>query len=82
MKIRYDPEVDAMVIRFRETMVEESDEISPNVIADFDADGEVVGIEILSASRLVDNPTGVSLDVLVPVPSRARDRVPAPGDRR
>ncbi len=77
MKIRYDPEVDAMVIRFRETTVEESDEISPNVIADFDADGEIVGIEILSASRIVDNPTGVSLDVLVPVPNRARDRVPA-----
>ena len=74
MKIRYDPEVDAMVIRFRETTVEESDEISPNVIADFDADGEVVGIEILSASQIVDNPTGVSLDVLVPVPNR--DRVP------
>ncbi len=76
MKIRYDPEVDAMVIRFRETTVEESDEISPNVIADFDADGEVVGIEILSASRIVDNPTGVSLNVLVPDPSRAHDRVP------
>ena len=77
MKIRYDPEVDAMVIRFRETTVAESDEISPNVIADFDADGEVVGIEILSASSIVDNPTGVLLDILVPVPSRARDRASA-----
>ena len=66
MRIRYDPEVDALTIVFRDAQVEESDEITPNVIADFDAAGEVVAIEILSASRVVDDPRQVALDVLTP----------------
>ncbi len=67
MNIHYDPEVDALTIRFKEAPVQESDEITPNVIADFDAHGEVIGIEILSASHVVTNPRGVSLDIRMPV---------------
>lgn len=64
MKITYDPEADAMMIRFKDATISESDEITPNVIADFDDDGEVIGIEILSASRLVTDPRTATVRIL------------------
>ena len=56
MKIKYDPEVDVMRITFKEAEIEESGEETPGIITDFDADGNVVGIEILQASKRIDNP--------------------------
>jgi uncharacterized protein YuzE len=55
MKVRYDPETDSLNIVLREAPIRESDEISPSVIADFGHDGDIVGFEILGASRIVDN---------------------------
>lgn len=48
---------------FSSTPVEESDEVKPGVILDYDAAGNVVGIEILDASRRMKNPTAVELSV-------------------
>lgn len=64
MKITYDPEVDAMMIRFKDATTSESDEITPNVIADFGADGKVIGIDILDASRLVADPRSATVRIL------------------
>ena len=52
----YDPEADTVVISLRESAIEESDEVRPGVIADFDSAGEVVRFEVLDASRVVQNP--------------------------
>lgn len=65
MKITYDPEVDVMRIVFSNAPVEESDEEKPGVILDFDKDGNVVGIEILDASRRMENPKSVEYAVAV-----------------
>ena len=51
MKIRYDPDANAMMITLREAPVVESDEVGPGVIADFAGDGQIVGIEILHATH-------------------------------
>lgn len=59
MKVTYDPEVDVLRIILRDTAIEESDEQKPGLVFDYDAKGEVVGIEILSASKRVENPRGV-----------------------
>jgi uncharacterized protein YuzE len=56
MRVTYDPEVDALSIVLSEALVEESDEAKPGVILDYDAAGNVVGLEILNASKRVDNP--------------------------
>ncbi len=56
VKVTYDPGTDTVVIRLRESAIEESDEVRPGVIADFDAAGEVVRFEIVDASRVVENP--------------------------
>ena len=55
MKVTYDPETDTMVISLSESAIEESDEVRPGVIADFDSAGDVVRFEVLSASRVVQN---------------------------
>jgi uncharacterized protein YuzE len=59
MKITYDPEVDVMRIIFSSAPIEESDEEKPGVILDFNKSGNVVGMEILDASKRMENPRTV-----------------------
>jgi uncharacterized protein YuzE len=56
MKVTYDPEVDVVRILFNSSPIEESDETKPGVVLDYDKDGNVVGMEILNASRRMENP--------------------------
>jgi uncharacterized protein YuzE len=60
MKVTYDPEVDVLRIILSDTAIAESDEERPGAILDFDASGNVVGLEILEASKRVDDPRTVS----------------------
>ena len=55
MKLQYDQETDALIIVLRETLIAESDQVGPGLIADFGDDGEIVRLEILDASREVDD---------------------------
>jgi len=64
VKVTYDPEVNVLRIVFRDIPIEESDEDKPGVILDFDASGQVIGMEILSASTRMDNPRNVDFAVL------------------
>ena len=52
MKITYDPEVDALYIRFtlRDTTVT-SKRLAEGIVADYDARGKLAGLEILDAKR-------------------------------
>ena len=50
-------------ILFRDVPVEESDEDKPGVILDYDKDGNIVGLEVLNASKRVENPKGVDYAV-------------------
>ena len=59
MKVRYDPEVDVLSIILSEASVEESDESKPGVILDYDSGGNVIGIEILDASKRIGDPMSV-----------------------
>jgi uncharacterized protein YuzE len=51
MKVYYDPEVDVLRILFSSHPIEESDEDKPGVIIDYDKQGNIVGMEILEASK-------------------------------
>jgi uncharacterized protein YuzE len=51
MNIEYDPEVDALYVRLTSKKVVESEQIRPGIVLDFDEAGEVVGVEVLHASR-------------------------------
>lgn len=50
MKIKYDKEVDVIYIRFSNEKIIESDENNPGIILDYDANGNIAGIELLNAS--------------------------------
>ena len=65
MTVNYDPRTDTLTVRFSSEKVEESDEGKPGVILDYDARGRLVGIEILDASKNVENPAHVDYSVAV-----------------
>lgn len=54
MRIAYDAEVDILVVDFDIKRIKESAEVIPGVIADFDCDGQVIGFEIMDASKFTD----------------------------
>lgn len=53
MKITYDPEVDAMNIKFQSGKYNISKEIADGIIIDYTKDGRVISIEILDASKKI-----------------------------
>ncbi len=56
MKVVYDPDQDILQIAFIEETVEETAQIAPGLILDYDEDGNVIGLELRKASKKVDNP--------------------------
>lgn len=60
MKIVYDPTHDILQISLREGTIEETTQIAPGVIFDYDKDDNVIGIELRKASQRLDNPYSLS----------------------
>jgi uncharacterized protein YuzE len=56
MKIIYDPEVDALSITFRDTTVT-TQELADGIAAEYDAQGRLVGLEILDAAQRFGDPS-------------------------
>ena len=62
MKVAYDPRTDTLsVILKDDAHVATSDDDKPGVILDYDAEGNIVSIEVLDASRRVESPASVTL---------------------
>jgi uncharacterized protein YuzE len=60
LKVKYDFHADTLHVVFEDTHpVAESDEDKPGVILDYDADGNLLGVEILDASRRVAEATKI-----------------------
>jgi len=64
VKVTYDPQVDVLRVVLSSAAVAESDEEKPGVILDYDEAGNVVGMEILDASKRVENPRAVDYAVV------------------
>lgn len=56
MKAAYDRDTDIVRIILSDSEIAESDELAPDVIADYGGGGELVGLEILDASTRVAEP--------------------------
>ena len=51
MKLKVDHEADALYLSLSEEPANESEEVSPGIIVDFDEKGQAVGIEMLHLSK-------------------------------
>jgi len=62
MKIKYDKEMDIMYLSFSSDIIFESDEEKKGVILDYSKDGNIVGMELLNASKFMSNPAKVEYE--------------------
>lgn len=63
MKVVYDPDKDILQIAFVATVIEETTQIAPGLVLDYDEDGQVIGLEIRKASTRTDSPYAISFNV-------------------
>ena len=61
MKVRYGEAMDTLTVILRDAPVANSDEPRPGVILDYDAEGNVVSLEVLDASTRVEEPGTVTV---------------------
>jgi uncharacterized protein YuzE len=54
MRMHYSQDADAIYIRLKEDKIHNTDAVTEDIIMDFDDRGNVIGIEILSASEKAD----------------------------
>jgi uncharacterized protein YuzE len=54
MKLHYYPETDSLYIELRDASASETREIAAGLNADFDANGDVIGLDIEGASTRLD----------------------------
>jgi len=62
MKFNYDKKTDSLSVIFRNEKVDDTEEIRPGVIVDFNEHGSVLAIEILNASNKVDSLNKLMID--------------------
>jgi uncharacterized protein YuzE len=51
--MQYDEKADALYLRLDDSKVVESEEVKPGIVLDFNAQNQVVGIEVLDLKRRV-----------------------------
>jgi uncharacterized protein YuzE len=65
IRIRYDEKVDALYILLEDSEIIESDEVRPGIVLDFNADNQVVGIEVLDVKRRISKADLTQLKSLI-----------------
>ena len=63
MKVIYDPHTDTLTLVLKDSPVAESDEAKPGIILDYDAEGNLVSVEVLDASKRVTEPHGIEFQM-------------------
>ena len=63
MKAIFNIKTDTLTLRLKGGPVAESDEQKPGVILDYDADGNLIGLEVLDASKKMANARSLEFQV-------------------
>ncbi|MCW3109827.1 MAG: hypothetical protein JWQ09_4333 [Segetibacter sp.] len=63
MKVKYDKENDILYIRLSNNPIIESDSEKPGIVLDYDSEQNVVGIEVLNASKKMERPMKVEYEI-------------------
>lgn len=53
MKVHFDEAADALYLRLDDSKIVDSEEVRPGIVLDFNRKNQVVGVEILRASKRV-----------------------------
>ena len=59
MRVRVDHGADAVYLNLTDRAIKDSEEVADGIIVDYDAEGRIVGIEILDASKRTDDPSAL-----------------------
>jgi len=59
MRMRVDHQADAVYLNLTDREILESEEVADGIIVDYDAEGRIVGLEILDASRRTGDPSAL-----------------------
>lgn len=51
MKLKVDPEADALYLRLDDSRIIDSEEVAPGIVLDYNEQNQVVGVEILGISK-------------------------------
>lgn len=57
MRVRVDKEADAIYLNLTDREIVETEEVVDGMMVDYDAEGRIVGVEILDASRRTGDPS-------------------------
>jgi uncharacterized protein YuzE len=56
MRVRVDHAADAVYLNLTDRPIKDSEEVADGIVVDYDAEGRIVGVEILDASKRTDDP--------------------------
>lgn len=56
MHVRVDHAADAVYVNLTDRPIKDSEEVADGIVVDYDAEGRIVGVEILDASKRTDDP--------------------------
>jgi uncharacterized protein YuzE len=65
MNITYDPKTDTLTIALKSGPIIESNEEKPGIILDYDEKGNLVGLEVLDASKSIPELTTMEFHVAI-----------------
>jgi uncharacterized protein YuzE len=51
MKLKVDPDADALYLRLDDSRIIDSEEVAPGIVLDYNEQNQVVGVEILGISK-------------------------------
>ena len=60
MKIVFDRDKDVLQFSFTNASIQETSQIAPGLVLDYDEDGNVIGLEVRKASQKVDDPQTIT----------------------
>ena len=59
MRVRVDTVADAVYLNLTDRPIKDSEEVADGIVVDYDAEGRIVGVEILDASKRTDDPAAL-----------------------
>ena len=56
MRVRVDAAADAVYLNLTDRPIKDSEGVADGIVVDYDAEGRIVGVEILDAAKRTDDP--------------------------